>query len=88
MPADKKGPVLFGAAILVLLVIALTACQLTGNRGIEDRFRQAVGQPVEGPVEGRGQVSGFAVEGDILKYLVVLVLLFSVCIIAYKKKKL
>jgi len=59
---EKKGLIAFGAILIVVLIAALAAYQMTGNMGIEDRFTTAVGLP-SGEEEGE-TFSGFSVEGD------------------------
>jgi hypothetical protein len=78
--AEKKGPIIFGAILIVVLIAALAAYQMTGSVGIEDRYSQAVGLPVSGET-----ASGFTLEGNPVLYLIVLVLLIAGCWAIYRK---
>jgi archaellin len=78
--AEKKGLIIFGAILIVVLIAALAAYQMTGSMGIEDRYSQAVGLPVSGET-----ASGFSLEGSPVLYLIVLVLLIAGCWAIYRK---
>ena len=78
--AEKKGLIIFSAILIVVLIAALAAYQMTGSMGIEDRFSQAVGLPVSGDTS-----SGFSLEGSPVLYAVILFLLCAVCLGLYRK---
>ena len=80
---DKKGLIIFGAILIVVLIAALAAYQMTGNMGIEDRYNVAVGLPVS-PEESGGTFFGFSVEGNPVLYLIVLGILCIGCFVAYR----
>ncbi len=83
--SSKKGLVIFGAAIVIILLVCLVAYFITGDQGIEERFKKAVGLG-RGPEEGGGGgFLGFNIEGNILSYVVVLIVLIVVCVLAYLK---
>ena len=42
---ERKGLIIFGAILIVVLIAALAAYQMTGSMGIEDRYTTAVGLP-------------------------------------------
>ena len=77
---EKKGLIIFGAILIVVLIAALAAYQMTGSMGIEDRYSQAVGLPVSGDT-----ASGFSLEGSPVLYAVILFLLCAVCWGLYRK---
>lgn len=79
--SDKKSLLVFGAVILVFLVLAVLAFQATGQMGIEERFHQAVGLPMEAE-EDDGGFFGFGIEGNIVAYLGVLAILLAASAIA------
>ena len=82
---EKKGVIIFGAILLVVLVAALAACQMTGSMSIEDRYNTAVGMPPS-PEEGDGGTFlGFSAEGNPVLYGIVLGVLVVGCYAAYKK---
>jgi hypothetical protein len=81
--AEKKGLIIFGAILIVVLIAALAAYHMTGNVGIEDRFTTAVGLP-PGEEEGGETFFGFSVEGDPVLYVIVLGLLIVGCYAAYR----
>jgi hypothetical protein len=82
--SSKKGPIIFGAAIVIILLVCLVAYFITGDQGIEERFKKAVGLSSEPGGEGGGFL-GFNIEGNILSYVVVLIVLLVVCAAAYLK---
>jgi hypothetical protein len=80
---ERKGLIIFGAILIVVLIAALAAYQITGSIGIEDRYNTAVGLPVS-PEEGGGTFLGFSVEGNPVLYLIVLGVLVIGCFAAYR----
>jgi hypothetical protein len=80
---EKKGFIIFAAILIIVLIAALAAYQMTGNMGIEDRFTTAVGLP-SGEEVGGETFSGFSVEGDPVLYVIVLVILIVGCYAAYR----
>ena len=81
---EKKGLIIFGAILLVVLVAALAAYQMTGSMGIEERYTKAVGLPPSEEKEGGGTFFGFSVEGDPVLYVIVLGILIVGCYAAYR----
>jgi hypothetical protein len=86
--AEKKGLIIFGAILLVVLVAALAAYQMTGSMGIEERYTTAVGLPPSEEEEGGGTFFGFSAEGDPVLYVIVLGILIVGCYAAYRKFKI
>lgn len=80
---ERKGLIIFGAILIVVLIAALAAYQMTGNMGIEDRFTTAVGLP-HGEEEGRETFFGFSAEGDPVLSVIVLGILIVGCYAAYR----
>ena len=80
---ERKGLIIFGAILIVILIAALAAYQMTGNMGIEDRFTTAVGLP-PGEEEGGETFFGFSAEGDPVLYVIVLGILIVGCYAAYR----
>jgi hypothetical protein len=80
---ERKGLIIFGAILIVVLIAALAAYQMTGNMGIEDRFTTAVGLPPK-EEEGGETFSGFSAEGDPVLYVIVLGILIVGCYAAYR----
>ena len=78
-----KGRILFGAILIVVVIVALAAYQMTGHMSIEDRYNTAVGLPTEEEEVG-GTFLGFSVEGDPTLYLIVLGLFCAGCYGAYR----
>lgn len=87
--AGKKGILIFVILILLCIVIGLAAYLISGNKGIEERFSQAVGLS-GGPHDGgeQGGLFGFTIEGNVIVYVAILVLLIAACVILLKKFKL
>ncbi len=83
---EKKGPILFGAILIVVVIAALAAYQMTGSMSIEDRYTTAVGLS-PGPEEGSGTFFGFSMEGSPVLYIVVLGILIVGCFAAFRHFK-
>ena len=81
---ERKGLIIFGAILIVVLVASLAAYQMTGSMGIEDRYNTAVGLPLSQEEEG-GTFFGFSAEGNPVLYLIVLGVLGVACFAAYKR---
>ena len=80
---ERKGLIIFGAILIIVLIAALAAYQMTGNMGIEDRFTTAVGLP-QGEEEGGETFFGFSAEGDPVLSMIVLGILIVGCYAAYR----
>ena len=81
---ERKGLVIFGVVLIVALIAALAAYQMTGSMDIEDRYNTAVGLP-PGEEETGGTFFGFFTEGDPVLYVVVLGILIIGCYAAYRR---
>ena len=82
---ERKGLIIFGAILIVVLIAALAAYQMTGNMGIEERYTTAVGLPPSPEEEGGGTFFGFSAEGDPVLYMIVLGVLIVGCYAAYRR---
>ncbi len=82
--SNKKGIIIFGAIVLIFLVLCLFAYVITGNKGIEERFSNAVGLPSE-PDSGDNGIFGFTLEGNHLSYVIILVLILVATALIYAK---
>ncbi len=84
--AERKGLIIFGVILIVVLIAALAAYQMTGSMGIEDRYSTAVGLPPS-PEEGGGDDTffGFSAEGNHVLYVIILGILIVGAYAAYKK---
>jgi len=80
---EISGLFIFGILVVVVLLGAVIAIEMTGTMGIEDRYNQAVGLPVSG--EESGEEPGFSLEGDLLFYVGILVLLIGVSLVMYRQ---
>ena len=87
---SKKGLIVLVAIILVVLAGCLLAYLTTGDKGIEERFANAVGLSTEPDDSGGDAISvfGFNVEGNNLYYLIILAVLIVASFLVYKKFKL
>ena len=84
--SNKKGLIIFGAIVLIFLVISLFAYIITGNKGIEERFSNAVGLPSESGGGEKG-IFGFTLEGNHIYYIIILALVIIVTVLIYLKYK-
>ncbi len=79
----RKGLIIFGAILIVVLIAALAAYQMTGSMGIEERYSTAVGLP-PGEEESGATFFGFSAEGDPVLYVIILGILIIGCYAAYR----
>jgi len=84
--SNKKGVIIFGAIVLIFLVICLFAYIITGNKGIEERFSNAVGLPSESQGRDNG-ILGFTIEGNHIYYIIILALVIIATVLIYLKYK-
>ncbi|MGB8215702.1 MAG: hypothetical protein WCE94_00205 [Candidatus Methanoperedens sp.] len=82
--SNKKGLIIFGAIVLIFLGICLFAYIVTGDKGIEERFSNAVGLPSE-PDSGDNGIFGFTLEGNHQSYVIILVLILVATALIYAK---
>jgi len=82
---ERKGLIIFGAILIVVLIAALAAYQMTGSMGIEDRYNTAVGLPPSMEEEGGGTFFGFSAEGNPVLYVIIIGILIVGCYAAYKR---
>lgn len=80
---ERKGLIIFGVILVIVLACALAAYQATGNKSIEDRFLDAAGILGGNDTASTGE-AGFSLEGNPVSYLTVLVCLAGACIVAYR----
>jgi predicted nucleic acid-binding Zn ribbon protein len=82
--SKKKGIIIFGAIVLIFLVLCLFAYIITGDKGIEERFSNAVGLPSESE-GGNNGILGFTLEGNQLSYVIILSLILVTVVLIYMK---
>jgi hypothetical protein len=70
--------------VLIFLVLSLFAYIITGDKGIEERFSNAVGLPSE-PESGDNGIFGFTFEGNHLSYVIILTLILVATALIYVK---
>jgi len=80
---EMKGRIIFGAILIIVVIVSFAAYQMTGHMSIEDRYNTAVGLPTEEEEEG-GTFLGFSVEGNPALYLIVLGFFCAGCYVAYR----
>ena len=84
---SNKGIIVFLAILLLFVIFGAVAYLVSGNKGIEERFSQAVGLGGGGE-KGDNGFLGFNIEGNPLAYIVILILLIAACIVLLKVFKL
>jgi hypothetical protein len=80
---ENKGRIIFGVIFVIVVIISLTAYQMTGHMSIEDRYNTAVGLPIS-QEEAGGTFLGFSVEGTPALYLIILGVFCAGGYIAYR----
>ena len=82
---DNRGRILFFVLLIGIGCILLWYAAGTQSMGIEERFSSALGIAHEDDEHGHEEGGGFALEGSMLLYAIVLVLFAGVCWIVYRK---
>ncbi len=85
---NNRGLIIFVAIVLIFIAVGLAAYLTSGNKGIEERFSQAVGLGSSAEEGGPGGFFGFNIEGNLLTYIIILFALIVVCIILLKVFKI
>jgi len=81
---SDRGIIVFIAILLLFVVLGAVAYLVSGNKGIEERFSQAVGLGGGGEEKGDNGFLGFNLEGNPLTYIVILILLVAACAVLLK----
>jgi hypothetical protein len=82
--SNKKGIFIFGGIALIFLVICVFGYMITGDKGIEERFSNAVGLPNESEIDENG-IFGFTIEGNKLSYGIIFALILVATVLIYLK---
>lgn len=82
--SKKKGSIIFGTIVLIFLALCLFVYMVTGDKGIEERFSNAVGLPGESEGGDNG-ILGFTIEGNYLSYIIILALILVATALIYLK---
>jgi hypothetical protein len=85
--SNKKGILIFGGIVIIFLVLCIFAYIITGNKGIEERFSNAVGMPGE-MESGDNGIFGFTLEGNKLSYGVIFALILAATALIYIKYRI
>jgi hypothetical protein len=72
--------------VIIFLVLCLFAYIITGDKGIEERFSNAVGLPSESGGGDKG-ILGFTLEGSHPSYVIILALVIIATVLIYLKYK-
>lgn len=76
--------IFFAAIVLIFLVLCVFAYMITGDKGIEERFSNAIGLPGEMESKDNG-IFGFTLEGNKLYYGVIFTLILAATALIYIK---
>ena len=82
--SNRKGIIIFGGIALIFLVLCLFAYVTTGDKGIEERFSNALGLPDEPESDDNG-IFGFTLEGNHISYVLILALILVATALIYVK---
>ena len=86
MPGERKGLIILGVIIVIVIAGSLIAFHKTGDRSIEDRFLDAAG--IHGDDNVASGENGFSLEGNPLLYIGILAGLAVACIVIYRQFRL
>lgn len=81
---NNVGLAIFIVLIFIFIAVGISSYLMSGNKGMEERFSQAVGLGEGGEDAVGGGLFGFKVEGNILLYAIILVALIIVCAVLIK----
>jgi cobalt/nickel transport system permease protein len=81
-PKPRNGNLIFGALVVVTLILSLAVFILPNYLGLENAVSSITEQE-----EHVGGILGFHIEGNILLYAIIVLALIAVCYILYKKFK-
>jgi hypothetical protein len=84
---NKKGIIIFGGIVITFLILCIFAYIMTGDKGIEERFSNAVGLPGESQSDDNG-IFGFALEGNKLSYVIIFALILAATALIYVKYRI
>lgn len=88
MKKETLGRIILIVLIIIFLSCAIIAYSKTGSMDIESRFMAAVGlENGDAPSETDGGLLGFAIEGNFIVYLIIILMLVMICIFAYTRMK-
>jgi hypothetical protein len=85
--SNKKGILIFGGIVIIFLVLCIFAFSMTGDKGIEERFSNALGLSGEMESEENG-VFGFTLEGNKLSYVIIFALILAATVLIYVKYRI
>lgn len=85
--SNTKGILIFGGTVLIFLIICLFGYMISGNKGIEERFSNALGMPGESESEENG-FFGFKIEGNKLSYGIIFALILAATAVIYIKYRI
>ena len=85
--SNKKGPLIFGGIVIIFSVLCIFAYNMTGDKGIEERFSNALGLVNESEKDDNG-IFGFTIEGNQLSYGIIFALILAATALIYVKFKI
>ena len=85
--AERKGIIIFGVILIIVLIASFAAYRITGSMGIENRYNTAVGLPPS-TEEGGRTFFGFSAEGNPILYVIILGILAVGAYAAYRHFKI
>ncbi len=86
--SNKKGIIIFGIIVLIFVALSLFVYGITGDKGIEERFANAVGLPSEPEEVGDNGIFSFTLEGNHIYYVIILALVIIITVLIYLKYKI
>jgi hypothetical protein len=85
---NNAGLAIFLALVCIFVGVGVAAYLLSGDKGMEERFSQALGLGRGDKGEAGGGLFGFRVEGNILLYAIILVALVILCAVLVRLFKI
>jgi len=82
--SNKKGIIIFTVIVLLFSVVSIFAYNITGDKGIEERFSNALGLQNESQ-SYENKIFAFTLEGNKLSYGIIFVLILAATTLIYLK---
>lgn len=82
--AGRRGLAAFIAILLLCAALGAAAYLASGDKGMEERFSEALGLGGSAEESDAGGFLGFGIEGNLLAYAVILAILVVACVVLLK----
>lgn len=85
--SNKEGILIFAGFVIIFLILLYFGYMISGDKGIEERFSNALGLPGESQSDENG-IFGFTIEGNKLSYVIIFALILVATALIYLKYRI